>query len=135
MPRTIPCAVVSVLFGVTMAVAQLPPHVMLDRHLLHAERLMAQGDPVRELEEMRKALDLKMDHDLELPEDFDSKYAEVAFSAGSLRVAMDSVNRFLETAVCAGSMAQGTGTIKRVWNYANQPRRNSVFPRAGSGER
>ncbi len=100
-----------------MAVAQLPPHVMLDRHLLHAERLMARGDPVRELEEMRKALDLKMDHDLELPEDFDSKYAEVAFSAGSLRVAMDSVNRFLETAVCAGSMAQGTGTIKRVWNY------------------
>ena len=179
MLRTICTVVVSVLIGTTLTVAQLPPEVMVDRHLLHAERLMAQGDPVRALEAMQKALDLKMDRDLELPEDFDFKYAEVAFSAGSLQAAMDSVNRFLRMAaredsfyrealelsldieaslpaqnscsdrpkgaecwmelakqpgchvwnsdlqpdeivtwssICAGSVAQGTGTIKRVWN-------------------
>ena len=179
MLRTIRTGVVSVLFSTGLAMAQLPPEVMLDRHQLHAERLMAQGDPVRALEAMQKALDLQMDHDLELPEDFDFKYAEVAFSAGSLRAAMDSVNRYLRVAaredpfyrealelsldieaslpaqnscsdrtkgaecwmelaeqpgchvwnsdlqpgetvtwssICAGSMAQGTGTVKRVWN-------------------
>ena len=98
MPGTILNLVVYVWFGATAAVAQLPPEVMVDRHLLHAERLMAQGDPVRALEAMQKALDLKMDRDLELPEDFDFKYAEVAFSAGSLQAAMDSVNRYLRMA-------------------------------------
>ena len=179
MPRLAPNVVFSVLFGAAVAAAQLPPEVMVDRHLLHAERLLAQGDPVRALEAMQKALDLKMDHDLELPEDYDFKYAEVAFSAGSFQTAMDSVNRYLRMAarddpfyrealelsldieaslpaqnscvdrpkgagcwmeldqqpgchvwnsdlrsgesitwssICSGNTAQGTGTIKRVWN-------------------
>ena len=179
MPRTIPLAVVSLLVGAAMAAAQLPPHVMLDRHLLHAERLMDQGEPVRALETMQKALDLKMDHDYELPEDFDFRYAEVAFAAGALQSAMDSVNRYLRvaaredrfyrealalsldieaglpeqnscsnrpkgaecwmevskqpgcfvwnsdlqpgetltwTSICSGTMARGTGTVKRVWD-------------------
>ena len=179
MLRMIPTVTIFVLFGTALAVAQLPPEVMVDRQLLHAERLMSQGDPVRALEAMQKALDLKMDRDLELPEDFDFKYAEVAFSAGSLQTAMDSVNRYLRVAaredrfyrealelsldieaslpaqnscsnrpkgaecwmelakqpgcfvwnsdlqpdetitwssICAGSTAQGTGTVKRVWN-------------------
>lgn len=178
MPRTILTVVVSVLFG-TVAAAQLPPEVMVDRQLLHAERLMAQGDSVRALEAMDKVLSLQQDHDIALPEEFDFKYAEVALSAGSLRAAMDSVNRYLKMAaredrfyrdalelsldieaslpaqnscvdrpkgaecwmelpeqpgchvwnsdlqpgetinwssICAGSTAQGTGTIKRVWN-------------------
>ena len=179
MPRTIPLAVVSLLAGAAMAAAQLPPRVILDRHLLHAERLMDQRDPVRALEAMQKAHDLKMDHDLELPEDFDFQYAEVAFAAGALQAGMDSVNRYLRmaaredrfyrealalsldieaglpeqnsclnrpkgaecwmelskqpgchvwnsdlhpgetvswTAICSGTMAQGTGTVKRVWD-------------------
>ena len=98
MPGTILNVVVYAWFGATAALAQLPPEVMVDRHLLHAERLMTQGDPVRALEAMQKALDLKMDRDLELPEDFDFKYAEVALSAGSLQAAMDSVNRYLRMA-------------------------------------
>ena len=179
MPGTILNVVVYGWFGATAALAQLPPEVMVDRHLLHAERLMAQGDPVRALEAMDKVLALQQEHDFALPEDFDFKYADVAFSAGSLQTAMDSVNRYLRmaaredrfyrealelsldieaslpaqnscsdqpkgaecwmelsgqpgcsvwisdlqpdenvtwSAICAGSMAQGTGTIKRVWN-------------------
>ena len=179
MLRTIPVAAVSLLAGAAMAPAQLPARVMLDRHLLHAERLIDQRDPVRALEAMQKALDLKMDHDLELPEDFDFQYAEVAFAAGALPAARDSVNRYLRvaaredrfyrealvlsldieaslpeqnscsnrpkgaecwmelskqpgcfvwnsdlqpgetvtwTAICSGIMAQGTGTVKRVWD-------------------
>ena len=179
MLRMIPTVTVSVLFDTAVAVAQLPPEVMVDRQLLHAERLMAQGDPVRALEAMDKILALQQEHDFALPEDFDFKVAEVAFSAGSLQAAMDSVNRYLRMAaredrfyrealelsldieaslpaqnscsnrpkgtecwmelakqpgchvwisdlqpdetvtwssVCAGTMAQGAGTVKRVWN-------------------
>ena len=179
MLRTIRTVVVSVLSGTVLAAAQLPPEVMVDRQLLHAERLTAQGEPVRALEAMDKVLALQQEHDFALPADFDFKYAEVAFSAGSLRAAMDSVNRYLRVAsredplyrdalelsldieaslpaqnscrdrtkgaecwmeldkqpgchvwnsdlqpgetitwssICAGSTAQGTGTINRVWN-------------------
>ena len=179
MLKTIRTVVISALIGTVVAAAQLPPEVMVDRQLLHAERLMAQGDPVMALEAMEKVLALQQDHDIALPEEFDFKYAEVAFSAGSLRAAMDSVNRYLRVAAredrfyrealelsldieaslparnscsnrtkgaecwmelaeqpgchvwnsdlqpgetiswssnCAGSMAQGTGTIKRAWN-------------------
>ena len=98
MPRTNSVAVVSLLAAAGMAAAQLPPHVMFDRHLLHAERLMDAADPVRALEAMQNALDLKMDHDLELPEDFEFRYANVAFAAGALQAAMDSVNRYLRMA-------------------------------------
>lgn len=179
MLRTIRTVVVSVLSGTMLAAAQLPPEVMVDRQLLRAERLTAQGDPVTALEAMDKVLALQQEHDFALPEDFDFKYAEVAFLAGSLRAAMNSVNRYLRVAaredqfyrealelsldieaslpaqnscsdrpkgaecwmelaeqpgchvwnsdlqpgenvtwssICAGSMAQGTGTIKRTWN-------------------
>ena len=81
--------------GFTVAAAQLPPEIMADRYLLRAERLMAEKDYKAALKAMNKIVALQKEHDLTLPEKFHYRYARVAFSAGSIKTAMDSVNKYL----------------------------------------
>ena len=57
--------------------AQLPPEIMVDRHLLRAERRRAADDPAAALEAMNEILALQEEHDLVLPDDFNFQYAEV----------------------------------------------------------
>ena len=52
-------------------IVKLPPEILLDRHLLRAERLLAAGDPAGALEAMNEILALQDEHDLVLPDDFD----------------------------------------------------------------
>ena len=82
----------------TVAAAQLPPEVMVDRYLLRAERLMAGNDHEAALDMMDKIIALQREHDLTLPEAFHFKYAQAAFSAGLIPAALASVNRYLATA-------------------------------------
>ena len=49
--------------------AQLPPEIMVDRHLLRAERPLAADDPAAALEAMNEILALQEEHDLVLPDD------------------------------------------------------------------
>ena len=65
--------------------AQLPPEIMVDRHLLRAERLLAADDPAGALQAMNEILALQEEHDLRLPDDFDFQYAQVAYEAGGRR--------------------------------------------------
>ena len=92
----------SVFFGIWLgcftAAAQLPPDVMVDKYLLRADRLMEAKDPKGALELMGKIVALQKEHDLILPDEFHFKHAKVAFSAGSLMAAKESVNRFLTVA-------------------------------------
>ena len=77
------------------ALAQLPPEIMVDRHLVRAERLLAGEDFGAALAEMDAIIALQEKHDLELPDEFDFKYAEVAFAAGRTEAAINSLNDYL----------------------------------------
>ena len=84
--------------GFTGAFAQLPPEIMVDSYLVRAERLLAAKDYGAALNMMAKIVALQKEHDLRLPEEFPFKYARVALSAGSIEVALESVNRYLVAA-------------------------------------
>ena len=99
MPRVI----ARVWFGVWLgcfaaAAAQLPPDVLVDQYLLRADRLMESEDPKGALEMLGKIVALQKEHGLTLPDEFHFKHAKVAFSAGSIEAARESVNRYLTVA-------------------------------------
>ena len=88
-----------VLFGFfDDAYAQLPPEIMSDRYLVKAELLEAKKDYAGAFNVMEKIIALHKANDLKLPVDFHLKYARVALAAASIRIAYDSVNRYLTTA-------------------------------------
>ena len=75
--------------------AQLPPEIMVDRHLVRVHRLLAADDPGAALEAMNEILALQEEHDLELGSDFPFRYARVAFAAGRTETAIASLNEYL----------------------------------------
>ena len=77
---------------------QLPPEILVDRHLLRAERLLADGNPADALEEMNEILPLQRKHDLVLHDGFDFEYAQVAYAAGRTQTAIASANQYLAAA-------------------------------------
>ena len=96
MRTMIQSVVVSILLGgFTGAAAQLPPEITVDRYLLQAEQLMAEEDYKAALEVMDKIMALQKEHNLTLPKEFHSKYAQAAFSAGAVQAVLESVNRYL----------------------------------------
>ena len=79
----------------TVASAQLPPEVMVDKHLIQAEQLIGAKDYAGAFKEMEKIVALQKEHNLTLPDGFLFKYAQVAFSVGSFQIAIDAVNKYL----------------------------------------
>ena len=77
---------------------QLPPEILVDRHLVRAERLLASGDPDAALEAMNEILALQEEHDLVLQDGFDFEYAQVAYAAGRTETAIASANQYLASA-------------------------------------
>ena len=80
------------------AASQLPPEIMVDRHLLRAERLLAADDPAGALQAMNEILALQEEHDLRLPDDFDFQYAQVAYEARRTETAIAALNEYLVAA-------------------------------------
>ena len=78
--------------------AQLPPEIMVDRHLVRVDRLLAADDPGAALEAMNEILALQEEHDLKLANDFPFRYARVAFAAGRTETAIASLNEYLVAA-------------------------------------
>ena len=68
---------------------QLPPEILVDRHLVPAERLLAAGDPADALDEMNEILGLQAEHDLLLQDDFAFQYAQVAYAARRTQTALE----------------------------------------------
>ena len=77
---------------------RLPPEILIDRHLLRADRLLADGEPAAALEEMNEVLALQEAHDLVLEVDFHFQYAQVAFAAERMATAIASLNTYLVAA-------------------------------------
>jgi len=89
---------IPVLLGLVTAAAQLPPEIMADRYLVRVERLMAEKNHEAALEMMDKIIALQKEHNLTVPDEFHFKYAQIAFSAGAVKAALDSVNKYLAAA-------------------------------------
>ena len=81
----------------TVASAQLPPKIMADKHLIHAEQLYAAKDYAEAFKVMEKVIALQQEHNLTLSDEFHFKYAQVALAADSTRIALESVTRYLST--------------------------------------
>ncbi len=79
----------------SLASAQLPPEILADRYLLQAGQLYAVEDNAAAFELMQKIIALQKEHKFSLPDEFHYKYARVAISVDSVRIALDSVNRYL----------------------------------------
>ena len=77
---------------------QLPPEIMVDRHLVRVDRLLAADDPGAALESMKEILALQEEHDLQLANDFPFRYARVAFAAARTETAIASLNEYLVAA-------------------------------------
>ncbi len=89
-------AVVSVLLSCfAVAAAQSSPEILVERHLLRADRLMESGDPKGALELMKKIMLLQMAFGVTLPDEFPLNHARVALSAGSIGEAIDAANGYL----------------------------------------
>ena len=89
---------ISVLFSLgffTVASAQLPPEIMVDKHLVRSEQLHAAGNYAEAFKVMEKIIALQKEHSLTLPDEFHFKYARVALAADSIRIALESVTRYL----------------------------------------
>ncbi len=91
--KSILITVVLGLFTVTSA--QLPPKIMADKHLIHAEQLYAAKDYTEAFKVMGKVVALQKEHNLTLSDDFHFKYAQIALAADSTRIALESVTRYL----------------------------------------
>ena len=84
----------------TVASAQLPPKIMADKHLIHAEQLYAAKDYAEAFNVMKKIIALQKEHNLILSDEFHFKYAQVALAVDSIRIALESVNEYLKEHVC-----------------------------------
>ena len=91
------CFIPALLGLFTIASAQLPPEIMVDKHLLLAEQRFEKKDYVGAFKEMEKIVALQKEHSLTLPDEFHFRYAQVALSADSTRIALESVTRYLSS--------------------------------------
>ena len=76
----------------------LPPEIMADRYLVKAEQLEAGKDFAGALKAMDEVFAMQQEHDLKLPDDIVYKFARIAMSADSVRIALASVNTYLVAA-------------------------------------
>ena len=82
----------------TVAAAQLPPDVMVDKYLLEAKLLTEEKDYEGALKAMDRIVALQKEHDLTLPEAFPFQYAQTALAADAVQATIDSANRYLTAA-------------------------------------
>ena len=82
---------------------QLPPAILVDRHLVRVERLLAADDYEAAHDEMLEIIALQKLHALVLPDDFQFEYARVAFRTGLTEVAIASLNEYLVAAGRGGA--------------------------------
>ena len=78
-----------------VASAQLPPKIIVDKHLIHAEQLYAAEDYAKAFKVMEKIVALQKEHNLTLTDEFHFKYARVPLSVDSTQIAFESVNKYL----------------------------------------
>lgn len=85
----------AVCLSVVQASIDLPPEMMADKHLIKAEQLHAKEDYAGALEVMEEVIALQKEHSFKLPDGFHFKYARIALSAGSVKIALEAIDDYL----------------------------------------
>ncbi len=93
--RKVTSFIIALLGLFAVASAQLPPEVIADKYLVQAEQLLEKKDYIAALNMMDKSLALQKEHNLTLLDEFYFKYAQIAFSIGSMQAALDAVSKYL----------------------------------------
>ena len=83
------------LFPAVAVGVQLPPDIQADRYLLQAERAIQEQDFEAAKVAMDEILKLQAQHDLELPQEFLFRYAEVLARLDLLDEAIETVTQYL----------------------------------------
>ena len=100
MQRVISSIFVLFLLGFfTVASAQLPPKIMADKHLIHAEQLYAAKDYAEAFKVMEQIIALQKEHSLTLSDKFTSSMHRWHWQQIP-RIALESVNEYLKEHVC-----------------------------------
>ena len=86
------------LLGSTPALAQLPPEIVADSHLLRAEQAIREGDFTRARAEIDKIILLQKEHELDLSEEFHFRSAKAAAAASLPDRALEAVVKYLAAA-------------------------------------
>ena len=96
MRRIIASLFIVVLSGLFSVIsAQLPPEILADKYLIHAEQLHDAKDYAAAFDVMEKIIALQKEYNLTVSDDFHFKYAQVALLADSIQIALESVTRYL----------------------------------------
>ena len=91
----LPKALLLLLLPAVVTAMQLPPEIQADRYLLQAERAIDEQDFVGAKTAMDGILELQAQHDLEIPEQFSFRYAEVLGRLGLYDEAIEWVTQYL----------------------------------------
>ena len=75
--------------------AQLPPEILANSHLLRAETAIRDGDTVRARAEIDKITLLQKENELELSEEFHFRYAKAAATAELAKQELAGVESYL----------------------------------------
>ena len=94
----LPVAMLWLPLSVVVAAVQLPPEIQADRHLVRAERAIDEQDFLGAKAAMDAILELQAEHDLELPEAFSFRYAEVLERLDLYDEAVEHVTEYLTVA-------------------------------------
>ena len=84
--------------GTIPMMAQLPPEILADSHLLRAEQAIREGDPTRARSEIDKIILLQKDHELNLSAEFHFRSAKVAGTVDLPEQALEFVTKYLTAA-------------------------------------
>ena len=104
----------------TVASARLPPEIMADKHLIHAEQLIKKRDYVSAFKVMKKVVALQKAHNLTLPNEFFFEYAQVALKVFEPQTARDAVKQYLVYLAIAGNKGQFYKEALALLNKAEQ---------------
>ena len=119
----------AVLLAACEPAGPLPPDITVDRYLLQAEEQIEKRNFAAAKQAMDRILTLQAQHDLELPEEFFFRYAEVLERAGHYDEAIASATKYL---TLAGRDGVHYREALRLLNSAEAEKNNPI---AGHGVR
>ena len=82
----------------TVAAAQLPPEILLDSYMLQVQQAVRDGDLAGAQAARDKILDLQNEQEMDLPDEFHFRYAQVAAAADPPEQALESIMTYLAAA-------------------------------------
>ena len=95
MRTMISSVLILILWGAVPALSQLPPEIQAEFYLLRAEQAIGNGDPARALVELDKIVLLEKEHELDLPDEFYFRYAQMAAAADLPEQVQGAVVKYL----------------------------------------